>query len=79
MRHTCTSVVRVTGRRIFPAVYVQVGVLLPPSGNELQLQHHKVLVRLLQFFFFYLFIYIWKALSINGDEFISVVNINCCL
>lgn len=27
---------------VFAAVHVQVGVLLPPSGNELQSQHHKV-------------------------------------
>lgn len=27
---------------VFAAVHVQIGVLLPPSGNELQSQHHKV-------------------------------------
>lgn len=61
---------------VFAAVHVQVGVLLPPSGNELQSQHHKVCFVLnpVGFCFCFVFIYICKARSIHEEEFIRVVD-----
>lgn len=58
---------------VFAAVHVQVGVLLPPSGNELQSQHHKVcfvlnLVGGFFFVLFFVFIYICKARFIHEEE-----------